>query len=86
MAVNELYRDVWHHLYTRGHKPRKIIRVESAGESLTGDTTVAFVNSDRKAKTAYIGSELKPKKKSSDDDEWRVVIAVVDGWPVEVSA
>jgi hypothetical protein len=83
---HEIHRDVWHQLYTRGHKPKKILRVESAGDSLTGDTTVIFVNSHRQAKTAYVASQELPKKKASADPEYRLHIVVVDGWPVEIPA
>ena len=81
-----IFADAFRQLYQRGHKPKKIIRVESAGESLTGDTTVVFINQDKRAMTAYFASQEVPKKRRSDPDEYRLHIVVIEGWPVTLDA
>lgn len=79
-----LRRDIWNQLYQRKHRPWKIDKVISAGESLTGDTTVFFINVDRQCMTGYIGCQEVPRKRPSDPEEYRLHIAVIEGWQVEV--
>jgi hypothetical protein len=81
-----VHKDAWSQLYQRGHRPKKIVKVESAGESLTGDTTVVFINQDREAMTALFASQEVPRKKASDPLEYRLHIVILEGWPVEIGA
>lgn len=83
VGESPIFRDAWNQLHLRGHAPKRIHRVESAGESPTGDTTVLYVDQKKRAMTALFASQQVPKKKSSDPLEYRLHIVVLEGWNVE---